>query len=182
MNYSFELAKKPNEIINEYKKVLEDDTQNYVSAELTPFDGHIFNYEKTVPSPQSFAKLFDTGDRVEKVFVQNSLGASESLNETFEYNLLAPLLPNYSFKVFYLRNSLGSYPATLVVEKTVSDEINREFYGNDSKGYVYTVEDPGSFSDLFKAIMDSDHLHNVIQGVIYAAMEKERESKLEDHE
>ena len=168
------------DLILKYINLLPQVTNNYVVGTLELYDGPIFSHKKTVGAVAALAAITE---KEVKVDIQDSLGLQSNTGDVqLKVTLRATKLNNYSYVLMYSKNGIAEYPVTVVLDDSISQELNKEIYSKQY-GYIYHFDDSVAFDCFLDSVFSSKRLISVIQEIITGSeihgVDKESESDSE---
>ena len=160
-NFDVEGLRLPIECMKAMAEVISDSTQKLVKGNVEEYDGEV--YSRYDPSG-SISEAFINLNKGKIIFnIQDELGAVAGSGETkLEFYLTAEELKDYKCRLFFVEHGLGGYPARVILESGIADEIN----GKENEGYIFTCDNMGIFEDLLSKIISSQYVHEILQSII----------------
>lgn len=153
------------DICNEVNKI----TKGFVAANVRKYDGKIESYD-TIGAMAALAASLQTSMRIN---IQDKLGAIEETSFKYEMYLTATQIENYKYRVLFIGYGIAGYPAKVVLEQDIADELNNK----EDSGYIYTVDSKAELEELLVSIFNSKTIQKIIQNLITASNKKLLEQK-----
>lgn len=152
------------------KKILEDQcvylnkmTNGIVIARVADYTGHIESYiipgaaDRLTQTTSQFHELFVD----KKIDIQTALGEMGEEPFTYEFFLSSKNMPDYKFRVMFLKNGIMGYPLKIVLEEGIAEEINRS-----DRGYIYVVKNQTEFLEILRKILNSKRVTEIVTRLI----------------
>lgn len=173
--FSFEVVNSlsPREIIiEEFIPWISDVTKGNLYGRLDAYGGPIVSYE-TDSLSATIASAVGIG-KEEKVYhdIQKELGEIKKEKETYEFFIGSEALENYKYRVFFIRFGKAGYPAKMVLDSAISQEIR--FPQTMEKSYIYRIDSMQKLREILDSIRDSDTFFSVLQEAINASILESR--------
>ena len=148
----------PVKVIKEITEQIEVQTRGIVKGTIEPYDDMIFSHRK----PGFAEKLAISTAAMQgiDVDIQEKLGKEGEMPHRFEFYLSTPVFSKYRYRVCFFQFGLGYYPTTIVVERSIAEEIN---YGNE---YIFNCNNPDELRQLFEALISTSKSIQVMQELI----------------
>lgn len=153
-----DLTSPPTVIANLTKEIAEQ-THGMVEGILAPYDGQIFSY-----TTQSFSTaLLDALGTVDtKVDIQTTLGKSGDETKKYVFYINTPIYEKYKYKLFYLQHGISNYPAKLVLEQSIADDV----FAKSNANYIVSCDSSTELEQLLIRILLSKKIIGVMQELI----------------
>jgi len=153
------LPTPPEKIIQKQCEYLAEVTNYEINAKIDSYDGAISSYKK----PGLQRMLFEAAtlnmhtnllhDKI--VDIQDDLGSIGTRYFTFEFFITSPNIPNYKYRVLFMRYEIGFYPLLVVLD----DEIAMDELINNQDVWCGNEEE---FLQLLKKVLNSSKVRKVI--------------------
>lgn len=154
-DFSIEYTKSPDQIVEEICKELSDATNGYVQVNILKYDGAVVSYNR-----MGIAKAIANMTTL-RVDIQTELGALNEGDLRFEVIITAPYIESFKYRPFFLNYGIGGYPARVIVEQEIVDEI----FGED-ENYIVKCDTEEEFKNLIINIFNCSKMHDLMQGII----------------
>ena len=148
------------DICNELEKI----TKGFVVANVREYDGKIESYD-TIGAMAALAASLQTSMRVD---IQDKLGVIDETSFKYEMYLTASQIENYKYRILFIGYGITGYPAKIVLEQDIADELNNK----EDSGYIYTVNSKTELEELLGSIFNSKTMQKIIQNLITASNRK----------
>jgi len=156
-------AMTPDDIINIQCKLLEEATKGKIIAKVSSYDGPITSYVSRSPLSLSLSAL-STSFEDSKIDIQESLGNVSKGDFTFEFFITSPSTPNYKYRVLFLHYEIPFYPALVVLDDAIADELEIEC--------DFKCDTQDTFERALERILSSKKIDGVISALL-ALVQKE---------
>ncbi len=169
-DFSTKSGEFPIDIIKEEIEGINKQLKGIVKISVEEYDGPVESYDKMNALAALASNLYGNTH----VDIQDELG--ELVEEDFKYEIIitSDYLEFYKYRLMFLRNGLSGYPAEIILDKDVSDEINK----NVDEDYHYFIDSESGFRAAIKSIFLTRRVSEVIQNIIYAVQRTEEYKKV----
>lgn len=147
----------PNKVMEEIVNQLSSETNGIICGKVATYSGHIVSYKTS-----GLSGLRAALDVEKHVDIQTTLGKQGEEYQKFEFYLHTPLSKQYKFRICYLQFGIGNYPAKVVLEQSIADDI----YSEMNSGYIVMCNNRTELEDLIYSILNSKRVINVMQELI----------------
>ena len=170
-DYDFSVVNSvmPDVVMSDICNELEKITKGFVVANVREYDGKIESYD-TIGAMAALAASLQTSMRVD---IQDKLGVIDETSFKYEMYLTASQIENYKYRILFIGYGITGYPAKIVLEQDIADELNNK----EDSGYIYTVNSKTELEELLVSIFNSKTLQKIIQNLITASNRKLLEQK-----
>lgn len=152
----------PEKVVSKIAKQIEIITHDLVKADVKKYDGHTTSYIQR----NSLNALSRAISGQMEVNIQDDLGKIGYSENKFELILIAPLLPQYKFRVLFFSYGIGGYPVLLTVEHGIATEIA----GTSNTDDMYKCRTYSELEEIICKIFDTSHMITIIQELINASL------------
>lgn len=165
-DYDFSVVNSvmPDVVMSDICNELEKITKGFVVANVREYDGKIESYD-TIGAMAALAASLQTSMRVD---IQDKLGVIDETSFKYEMYLTASQIENYKYRILFIGYGITGYPAKIVLEQDIADELNNK----EDSGYIYTVNSKTELEELLVSIFNSKTLQKIIQNLITASNRK----------
>ncbi len=158
----------PVSILENTSDEIERITKGLVKGVVSPYSGPIKSY--SIASPlANLAATVALATR-ETYDIQADLGEIGYTEMQYDYCLTVPSLPNYKYRVMFLSIGIGGYPAELILQEDIAQEV---LTGNR---YIVRVQNRTEYETLVQRIFQSEKVISIIQELLYAAKSEHERS------
>ena len=147
------LTDTPKDIIQYQCTSLSEITDGVIVAGITEYSELISSYIKKGPMNVIAGVMAD-----KKVNVQDNLGEIPGGGFTFEFYISSIATPNYKYRVLFLQYYTEMYPATIVMDEAIAQELQL-----DQDVSCPNQED---FESVLARILNSKKVENVISALL----------------
>lgn len=166
-DFNNENLETPDLILRDICIQLNDITKKFVQGNVKQFDGPIESYEYDQLS--DMASLTANLNGITRMNIQDKLGEiGEDAVLKYEFFLSASQIQNYKYRIMFLEYGIEGYPAKVVLEQGIADELN----GREDSGYIYKLETRQEFENLIVQVINSKKVRKVIQDLITVSGKK----------
>lgn len=147
----------PDEILKSLCDEIREETDGEIEGVVLPYGGRMKSYTR------KGGMLGYTQD--EEVNIQDSLGAVGNKISRFEFCLATPIYKDFRYRLMLVEYDLAVYPATVVLEEDISDQIQ------EITGYDYEVEcnSREEFENLAVAAIKTKKVRQMMQQLLKIA-------------
>ncbi len=156
-------AEMPKKILEEQCGNLTRSTNGIVIARVAEYTGNIESYiipgisDRLKTSTMQLNEIFE--DR--KINIQTVLGEMGDEPFTYEFFLSSKSMPDYKFRIMFLKNGIMGYPLKIVLEEGIAEEIN-----DSNHGYTYMIQNQEQFLVILKKILNSARVTDIVTRLI----------------
>ncbi len=154
----------PKRILEKQCVYLNKNTKGIVIGRVAAYDGKIdpyeFYYTKRKNVEYGKEEILTEQDP-EKAYVQDFLGEVGENRFTYEFFLTSKSTPEYKFRVLFLQYGLAGYPAKLVLEEGIADEIS-----SSEEKYFYLLGNREEYEELLGRILNSERFTDIVTKLI----------------
>lgn len=148
----------PNKVVEEIINELPDATNGIIHGTISEYDGHITSYTKA-----GWAALSEALGTVDtKVDIQTTLGKSGDENHKYELFLHTPKHKHYKFRILYLQFGIANYPATVVLEQNIANDV----YNDSNARYIVSCNNRDELETLIYNILGCKRIIRIMQELI----------------
>lgn len=164
----------PDEILKSLCDEIREETDGEIEGVVLPYGGRMKSYTR------KGGMLGYTQD--EEVNIQDSLGAVGNKISRFEFCLATPIYKDFRYRLMLVEYDLAVYPATVVLEEDISDQIQ------EITGYDYEVEcnSREEFENLAIAAIKTKKVRQMMQQLLKIAenqrIQAAKKKALEDND
>lgn len=164
----------PDEILKSLCDEIREETDGEIEGVVLPYGGRMKSYTR------KGGMLGYTQD--EEVNIQDSLGAVGNKISRFEFCLATPIYKDFRYRLMLVEYDLAVYPATVVLEEDISDQIQ------EITGYDYEVEcnSREEFENLAIAAIKTKKVRQMMQQLLKIAENQQiqaaKKKALEDND
>lgn len=164
----------PDEILKSLCDEIREETDGEIEGVVLPYGGRMKSYTR------KGGMLGYTQD--EEVNIQDSLGAVGNKISRFEFCLATPIYKDFRYRLMLVEYDLAVYPATVVLEEDISDQIQ------EITGYDYEVEcnSREEFENLAVAAIKTKKVRQMMQQLLKIAenqrIQAAKKKALEDND
>lgn len=164
----------PDEVLKGIFEKVASETNGIVHGGVETHSGPIESYYKE-SSFQTLQKAVSVNSS-ELVSIQDSLGARGEDLSKFEAYLYTPVYKHYRYRLFFLQYGIAHYPAKVVLEQGIANEINK----GDS--YIINCKNREKLEELIYRVLSSDKIVTIMQELIriYQIKKDTKELTLEE--
>ena len=172
-NYNFDMINcaMPNMVMEDICNELQQITKGFVIANIRKYDGKIESYD-TMGAMATLAATLQSSMHVD---IQDKLGTIEEESFKYELYLTARQIENYKYRVLFVGYGISGYPANVVLQQNIADELNQE----EDSGYIYNIKSKEEFEELLVSIFNTKTIQKIIQDLITVSNGKLLEKKEE---
>lgn len=162
--FTFDLVDtlKPEEVISNSIKQIEEATQGYVIGKIEPYSGKIRSYTKKTGLANALATMQQSEVNVD---IQKHLGEQGQAQNRYEVFLAVKGLEHYKYRMMFIDYGSISYPVTVVMNETLAKECNRRI-----SSYVFTVKSMKELETMIDSVINSTTMIALIQSLINEAL------------
>jgi len=143
-------VKSPVHILREQASILAQKTKNIIRARIARYERRTF----TVTTEESIKWGWHAPDQEPSGFIQPLDEDAEVFEYSFE--LIAPVLDNYSYLMFVVSFDIASYPLRVSLAKDLRKEITIESKANNE----------AEFLEILRQIFGATKTRNIIEALI----------------
>ena len=162
-NFKPLITDTPKDIIQYQCSSLNEITKGVIVARITEYAEPIFPYIRKGPINAVAGAL---GDK--KVIAQDSLGEVPGGGFTFEFHISSIATPNYKYRILFLQYNTEVYPAMIVMDETIAQELQLEQY--------VSCANQEDFESVLEKILNSKKVGHVISALLGNAEKEQRAS------
>ncbi len=156
-------AEMPKKILEEQCVNLTKSTNSIVIARVSEYTGNIESYQIPGLSKQLQYSSSQWTELLkdQTVNIQSALGEIGDAPFTYEFFLSSKNMPDYKFRIMFLKNGIMGYPLKIVLEEGIAEEIN-----DSDCGYIYILQNQAQFLDLLRKILNSERVTEIVTRLI----------------
>lgn len=156
-------AEMPKKILEEQCVYLNKMTNGIVIPRVADYAGRIESYvipgvsDRLKTTTSQFNELFED----KKIDIQTDLGEMGKEPFTYEFFLSSKNMPDYKFRIMFMKNGIMGYPLKIILEEGIAEEIN-----HSDHGYIYSVKNQAEFLDILRKILNSERVTEIVMRLI----------------
>lgn len=159
----------PKEIIEYQCNELAIMTNQLILGKVNQYDEPISNY-MTI-GLEGISRSLSASFKSQPVDVQTKLGELQKSEFTYEFFLTSKYMPNFMYRIMFIRYGISVYPVQVVLDETIATQI---CVPSDHK---YSNEE--EFTGLLSLVLNSDKIKKVIGDLYNVNIKLSRQEKTE---
>lgn len=159
----------PKEIIEYQCNELATMTNQLILGKVNEYDEPISNY-MTI-GLEGISRSLSESFKSQSVDVQTKLGELQKSEFTYEFFLTSKYMPNFMYRIMFIRYGISVYPVRVVLDETIATQIG---VLSDSK-----YENEEEFTTLLSLVLNSDKIKKVIGDLYNVNIKLSRQEKTE---
>lgn len=152
----------PDIVVKELALQIAQETNGIITGTVEKYDGPVVSYTAVPAVLSGFQSVLGTSEK--KIDIQESLGKFGEKTSKYEFYLSTPTFEQYQYRICFLQYGVANYPAKVVLEQSVADEINQ--HGINSN-YIYTCNNRKELENLIAKIIFSKRIISIMQELIH---------------
>lgn len=131
-------------------------TGQLIVGKIKEYDSPISDY-KTQGMSASLAHTLESITQPRDIKIQSKLGEQSNSEFTYEFFITSKYMPNFMYRVFFIRYGISLYPVRLVLDETIAKQIDIDF---DIK-----IETEEEFIEILSMILNCEKFKQVISNL-----------------
>ena len=146
----------PKDIVQFQCEELEKLTRQLIVGKIKEYDDPISDYISQDMST-SLSLTLKSITQSHDVKIQSKLGEQKDSVFTYEFFITSKYMPNFMYRVFFIRYGISLYPVRLVLDETIAKQIDIDV---DS-----SIVDENNFIEVLGKILNCDKFKQVIKNL-----------------
>ena len=143
----------PKDIVQYQCSSLNEITEGVIVARINEYSEPIFSYRQENPIIAAIGAFNE-----KEVNVQDSLGEIADSGFSFEFHISSVATPNYKYRILFLQYGTEGYPATIVMDEAIAQELEL--------GHEVSCSDQEDFESVLARIINSKKVEAVISALL----------------
>lgn len=128
-------------------------TEELIIGKIKEYDGPISDY-KTQGMTTTLTHTLEAMTKPQNIKIQSKLGEQSDSEFTYEFFITSKYMPNFMYRVFFVRYGIAVYPLRLVLDETIAIQIN--------ENCDILIDNEDSFINILSRILNSEKIKQVI--------------------